>query len=159
MLAIEYTLRLVEFGLLFGGLPCCSFIWLNRSTSMRSAETPLGDELKLYIRQANLSLGLRTITIFYVLYTTINIPTYIIIYIICYSMRMYIFHSQWPCIALLTEASDKNSDALCPMYGQICTLGFRAARIFYICLLPLPETPGKGHGEVCAHSNQPLVGC
>ena len=65
MLAIEYTLRLVEFGLLFGGLPCCSFVWLNRATSLRSAETPLGDQLKLYIQQANVSLGLKAVTIFY----------------------------------------------------------------------------------------------
>ena len=40
----------------FAGLPCCSFIWLNRSTSMRSADVPFGDQLKLYIQQANVLL-------------------------------------------------------------------------------------------------------
>ena len=54
--AVEFTLRLREFGLFFAGLPCCSFIWLNRSTSMRSADVPFGDQLKLYIQQANVLL-------------------------------------------------------------------------------------------------------
>lgn len=54
--AVEFTLRLREFGLFFAGLPCCSFIWLNRSTSMRSEDLPFGDQLKRYIQEANVLL-------------------------------------------------------------------------------------------------------
>ena len=56
LIALEYCLRLKEFGLFFAGLPCCSFIWLNRSTSMRSQHTPFGDQLKIYVQEANLQL-------------------------------------------------------------------------------------------------------
>lgn len=55
--AVECTLRLKEGGLMFAGLPCHSFIFLNLATSMRSQETPLGDESKLYVRQSNAYLS------------------------------------------------------------------------------------------------------
>ncbi|CAK9034090.1 Uncharacterized protein SCF082_LOCUS20749 [Durusdinium trenchii] len=51
--ALEHTLRLKELGLLFAGLPCCSFIFLNLATSRRSRETPFGDTLKKYVFDSN----------------------------------------------------------------------------------------------------------
>lgn len=46
-------LRLVEEGLAFAGLPCSSFVYLNRATSFRSRNKPLGDESKSYVSGAN----------------------------------------------------------------------------------------------------------
>ena len=54
--ALEHTLRLKELGLLFAGLPCCSFIFLNLATSRRSRETPFGDALKKYVFDSNVHL-------------------------------------------------------------------------------------------------------
>ena len=55
--AVQGCLRLKEGGLLHIGLPCSSFIWLNRATSQRSADSPWGDENKLYISDSNAKLG------------------------------------------------------------------------------------------------------
>lgn len=52
------VLRLEPGGLLTAGLPCCSFVFLNRSTSKRSRSRPLGDSKKEYIYLANMPLGL-----------------------------------------------------------------------------------------------------
>jgi hypothetical protein len=41
--AIKGVLRLRQRGLLWGGVPCSSFVWINRGTSRRSRANPLGD--------------------------------------------------------------------------------------------------------------------
>lgn len=43
VIAIRDTLRLVIHGLFFAGVPCFSFIWMNRSNTGRSAAAPLGN--------------------------------------------------------------------------------------------------------------------
>lgn len=43
MKATELVLRLVEYGLLFGGLPCASFGFLSSPTHLRSAMEPWGN--------------------------------------------------------------------------------------------------------------------
>ena len=43
MKATELVLRLVEYGILFGGLPCASFGFLSSPTHMRSAMEPWGN--------------------------------------------------------------------------------------------------------------------
>ena len=55
--AIQGCLRLKPGSLLSIGLPCCSFIWINRFTSQRSCSNPWGDEGKAYISDNNASLG------------------------------------------------------------------------------------------------------
>ena len=55
-MALQNTLRLKEGGLLFAGLPCHSFVFLNLATSQRSSLHPLGNESELYIRLSNSSL-------------------------------------------------------------------------------------------------------
>jgi len=47
------VLRLRPGGLLIGGPPCGSFVWINRATSLRSRARILGDTTKSYIRAAN----------------------------------------------------------------------------------------------------------
>lgn len=52
--AIHLLLKLKEGGLVHCGPPCGSFIWINRSTSRRTRESPFGAaSLRLYVRQAN----------------------------------------------------------------------------------------------------------
>ena len=48
------VLQLRATGLLTAGLPCHSFIFLNRATSKRSKTRPLGDQMKAYIQIANM---------------------------------------------------------------------------------------------------------
>lgn len=52
------VLRLEPGGLLTAGLPCHSYVYLNRSTSKRSKGKPLGDQSKAYVRLSNMLLGL-----------------------------------------------------------------------------------------------------
>lgn len=54
-------LRLKVEGLAFAGLPCSSFIFLNRATSRRSATQPLGATFKKYIKEANTHSGCKYI--------------------------------------------------------------------------------------------------
>ena len=54
--AVLHVLRLEPSALLTAGLPCGSFVFLNRSTSKRSSDRPLGDQKKSYVRMANLLL-------------------------------------------------------------------------------------------------------
>lgn len=61
LLALQQTLRLVEDGLLHGGPPCCSFIWINRGTSGRSSENPLGDTDQPSVQKGNQIFGLHFI--------------------------------------------------------------------------------------------------
>ena len=48
------VMRLKVGGLLWGGVPCSSWVFLNRHTSKRSREAPLGDEEQPSVRRANL---------------------------------------------------------------------------------------------------------
>lgn len=64
--ACQNTLRVKENGLVFAGLPCHSFIFLNLATSCRSATCPFGDQEKLYVRQSNGYLGLVYRTYIYI---------------------------------------------------------------------------------------------
>ena len=53
------VLRLEPGGLLTAGLPCHSYVYLNRSTSKRSKDKPLGDQSRAYVRLSNMLLGLK----------------------------------------------------------------------------------------------------
>ena len=48
------VMRLKVGGLLWGGVPCSSWVFLNRHTSKRSREAPLGDEGQPSVCRANL---------------------------------------------------------------------------------------------------------
>lgn len=45
-------LRTMEYGMLVGGPPCGSFVWVNRHTSQRSKTRPFGCALP-YVKHAN----------------------------------------------------------------------------------------------------------
>lgn len=51
------VLRLRPGGLLVGGPPCGSYIWINRSTSKRSKTRPFGDGSRAYVKAANAILS------------------------------------------------------------------------------------------------------
>jgi hypothetical protein len=51
--ALHGVLRVEEDWLLTAGLPCGSFVWINRATSRRSRENPFGDQARQYIKNAN----------------------------------------------------------------------------------------------------------
>jgi hypothetical protein len=52
--AIQLVLRLKIAGLLWNGMPCSTFIFLNRGTSKRSRQCPLGSEQVPSVATANL---------------------------------------------------------------------------------------------------------
>jgi hypothetical protein len=43
-MAVKSTLRIVEGGLLWGGVPCSSVVFMNLSNMKRTAGGPLGDQ-------------------------------------------------------------------------------------------------------------------
>lgn len=51
--AVHGTLRIEEDWIQTSGLPCSSFVWINRYTNKRSDDNPLGDESLAYVRNAN----------------------------------------------------------------------------------------------------------
>ena len=51
------VLRLSPRGILAAGLPCGSWVWMNRKTSGRSKHTIFGSTRHRYIREANVSFG------------------------------------------------------------------------------------------------------
>lgn len=55
--ALQSCLRLKPGALLSIGLPCCSFVWINRFTSQRSCSSPWGDQEKQYVSDHNATLG------------------------------------------------------------------------------------------------------
>ena len=57
--AVQTCLRLKVGALLSIGLPCSSFVWINKYTSERSQGSPWGNETKPYIIAHNASLGLK----------------------------------------------------------------------------------------------------
>lgn len=74
--AIQGCLRLKEGGLCHIGLPCSSFIWLNRATSQRSLDSAWGDESKSYVSDSNTKLGSLYCFFFEmcIMYIVVNIP-------------------------------------------------------------------------------------
>ena len=54
---IKKVLKIAPCGLLFGGPPCGSWVYINRATSKRSARRIFGDCSRLYVRHANTSLS------------------------------------------------------------------------------------------------------
>ena len=53
---VQWTLRLGEDGLLHGGPPCGTYVWVNRGSSKRSALSPDGDLSVPSVGLANLLL-------------------------------------------------------------------------------------------------------
>jgi hypothetical protein len=51
--ALRLTLRLKIGGVLWTGTPCSSWTFLNRGTSQRSAERPLGNQQEVSVLRAN----------------------------------------------------------------------------------------------------------
>jgi hypothetical protein len=51
--AVRQVLRLRRNGLLWGGVPCSTWVWCNRGTSKRSASQPLGAEAAPSVAAAN----------------------------------------------------------------------------------------------------------
>jgi hypothetical protein len=45
LIAIRNTLRIVEGGLLYGGVPCNSFIFMNSRNTQRTDSNPLGNKM------------------------------------------------------------------------------------------------------------------
>ncbi|CAL1161035.1 unnamed protein product [Cladocopium goreaui] len=50
---IKKVLKIAPCGLLFGGPPCGSWVYINRATSKRQARRIFGDCSRLYVRHAN----------------------------------------------------------------------------------------------------------
>jgi hypothetical protein len=48
------VMRLKIGGLLWGGVPCSSWVFLNRGTSGRSRDKPLGNDWQASVRSSNL---------------------------------------------------------------------------------------------------------
>ena len=55
----QMALRVVEDGLLHGGPPCSSWIWINKGTSLRSRDRLYGDEQQPSVRLSNLTFGIK----------------------------------------------------------------------------------------------------
>ena len=54
---VQKVLRVAEGGLLHGGPPCSSFVWMNAGTSCRSKEMPEGRKNVKSVQRANANLG------------------------------------------------------------------------------------------------------
>ena len=52
--AVMQVLRLQQHGLLWGGIPCSSFTWLNRGTSGRNSDNPVGNTSRQCVKNGNL---------------------------------------------------------------------------------------------------------
>lgn len=46
LMAVRLILQVVVCGLVFGGHPCSSFVWISSATTGRSANTPVGNQSK-----------------------------------------------------------------------------------------------------------------
>ncbi|CAE7839538.1 unnamed protein product [Symbiodinium sp. CCMP2592] len=55
--AVRSILKLAPGALTTAGVPCSSYVFMNRSTSQRSPANPLGRETLGYVADANRSLG------------------------------------------------------------------------------------------------------
>ncbi len=54
---IQLTLKVQEDGLVHGGPPCSSWVWVNRHTSQRCVDNPEGDASVESVGMANQILG------------------------------------------------------------------------------------------------------
>ena len=54
---VQKVLRVAEGGLLHGGPPCSSFVWMNSGTSCRSKDMPEGRKNVKSVQIANANLG------------------------------------------------------------------------------------------------------
>ena len=52
-MAIEMAMAIVPNGMAWFGVPCSTFVWISRGHTKRSRATPLGDELRSDVRNAN----------------------------------------------------------------------------------------------------------
>ena len=57
--AIRHVLALRPAGLLYAGLPCCSYTWVSSSRHRRSASQPMGDLSVAWVRYRNKSLAVK----------------------------------------------------------------------------------------------------
>lgn len=55
--ALQYALRVTENGLMHGGPPCSSFVWVNRATSGRGRDQPDGRDGVRSVFTANKPFG------------------------------------------------------------------------------------------------------
>ena len=53
IVAVAGTLRIVEQGLLMGGLPCSSYIFMSSGTHRRSVDSPWGHEAYRFVFEGN----------------------------------------------------------------------------------------------------------
>ena len=130
--SVENTLRLKEGGLLFAGLPCHSFIFLNLATSMRSEATPFGDEQKLYVRQSNAYLS-------------------DVIDQIIYASRIFIKLFLGIRIASTAQAGSPIADTMLFGIGSESALCYRATWDFNLCPFPIPEIHDGSSEGICEH--------
>ena len=133
--SVENTLRLKEGGLLFAGLPCHSFIFLNLATSMRSEATPFGDEQKLYVRQSNAYLS-------------------DIINFICICFKFFLGIR----IASTAQAGSPIADTMLFGIGSESALCYRATWDFNLYPFPIPEIHDGSSEGICEHWRGSLVG-
>ena len=54
LISLRQTLRVVELGLLYGGIPCASYTFMSSSLHRRSVLNPLGDETFHFVKMGNL---------------------------------------------------------------------------------------------------------
>jgi hypothetical protein len=54
LIAIRNTLRIVEGGLLYGGVPCNSFIFMNSANTQRTDLNPLGNKSSPAVNTGNM---------------------------------------------------------------------------------------------------------
>ena len=83
---VRMILKLRPGGLLIGGPPCSSWVWINRATSKRSAQRVMGDSHRDYVRDANTNLSSSLGNcVFYPLTSTVATSFIAVNYILCIS--------------------------------------------------------------------------
>ena len=67
MRLVQLALRVREDGLVHGGPPCSSWVWVNRHTSQRCVDNPEGDSSVESVAMANEILaGIVSVYIYYI---------------------------------------------------------------------------------------------
>ena len=152
--AMENTLRLKELGLLFAGLPCHSFIWLNLATSLRSATRPFGDNVKLCVRQSNACLTQHE----YIIIIRVTCPDVRMIIYVCdlYYVQVHICIFCFdPCS--WSQVGNKTFDLVCHRMCARSALRNRTARKFYLCAFPLSEMDHQSASWIRASGHPPVA--
>jgi hypothetical protein len=54
LIGLRQTLRVVELGLLYGGIPCASYSFMSSQWHRRSVLNPFGDETFGFVKMGNL---------------------------------------------------------------------------------------------------------